>query len=338
MVNLAPPPCLLFARSAVERLLDLDAVIVAIESGFRQLGAGGAGQSGVLGLPLPRGGLHVKAAAFPGGESGRPYLAAKLNVNLPGNPAAHGLPTIQGMLGLFDAETGSPLAVMDSMALTVLRTAAATAVAAKYLAADQVGSSLTIIGCGAQAYAQVAAVHRVRPLSQVSVADREATAGRRLVGELGARLGVPAKFVDDYRVATRESDLIITCTPSTSPILEPGDVRPGTFIAAVGADSERKSEIAPALLASSVVVTDDRAQCALIGDLHHALAAGTMTIDRVAADLAEVVAGTATGRRAAGDVVVFDGTGLPFEDVVAAAIVYERGGLIGATTTIDFAA
>lgn len=338
MVNTAPAPCLLFARSAVERLLDLDATIAAVEAGFRWLGAGGAVSSGVLGLALPAGGLHVKAAVFPVGESGRLYLAAKLNVNLPGNPTANGLPTIQGMVGLFDAETGRPLAVMDSMAITALRTAAATAVAAKYLAAVQAGSSLTIIGCGAQAYAQVAAVHRVRPLGRVWAADQDPGAARRLVEALVARLGVPAEVADDYRVATRASDLIITCTSSTSPFLEPDDVRAGAFIAAVGADSERKSELAPALLAGSVVITDDRRQCALIGDLHHAIAAGAMTLDQVRADLAEIVAGTASGRRAASDVVVFDSTGLPFEDVVAAAAVYQRGGPTGATAAIDFAA
>lgn len=173
MVNSASVPCLLFARSAVERLLDLETTIAAVEAGFRALGAGGAGSSAVLGLHLPGGGLHVKAAVFPGGQSGRLYLAAKLNVNLPGNPKERGLPTIQGVVGLFDAVSGSPLALMDSMAITVLRTAAATAVAAKYLARDQADSTLTVIGCGAQAYAQVAAVHRVRPLRRIWAHDQD---------------------------------------------------------------------------------------------------------------------------------------------------------------------
>jgi alanine dehydrogenase len=337
VVNSASVPCLLFARSAVERLLDLDATIAAVETGFRGLGAGEAISSGVLGLQLPGGGLHVKAAVFPGSQSGRLYLAAKLNVNLPGNPGERGLPTIQGVVGLFDAVSGRPLALMDSMAITVLRTAAATAVAAKYLASSRPGPSLTIIGCGAQAFAQVAAVHRVRPLGMVWAVDRDPAAARRLASALGARLAIPADVAEDHGAATRRSELIVTCTPSTTPFLAAEDVPPGAFVAAVGADSERKSELAPALLAAAVVVTDDRHQCALIGDLHHAMEAGAMTVDQVRADLADIVAGTAIGRRAEGEVVVFDSTGLPFEDVVAAAAVYERGGLAAATATIDFA-
>ncbi|MFN0180047.1 MAG: ornithine cyclodeaminase family protein [Gemmatimonadales bacterium] len=337
MVNSGSVPCLLFARSAVERLLDLDTTIAAVETGFRMIGGGGAVKSGVLGLHLPGGGLHVKAAVFPGGESGRLYLAAKLNVNLPGNPEQRGLPTIQGVVVLFDAVSGRPLALMDSMAITVLRTAAATAVAAKYLASDRPGLSLTVIGCGAQAFAQVAAVHRVRPLGRVWAVDRDPAAARRLAGALGDRLAIPTDVAEDHREATRQSEFVVTCTPSTTPFLTAEDVQPGAFIAAVGADNERKSELAPALLAASVVVTDDRRQCALIGDLHHAMDAGVMTLDRVRADLAEIVAGTAIGRRGTNEVVVFDSTGLPFEDVVAAAAVYERGGLADATATIDFA-
>lgn len=331
MVNKAP--CLLFGRAAVERLLDLDSVIAAVEAGFGRLAA--APNSGVLGLSLPGGGLHVKTAVFEAGQPARSYLAAKLNVNLPGNPDRHGLPTIQGLVALLDVETGVPLAVIDSMTVTVIRTAAATAVAAKHLALPG-ATRLTIIGCGAQAFHQVVAIHRVRALSWIRTIDPNRSAAVRLAARLVEALGVDASPAEAF-TGVSESDIVVTCTPATVPVLSDGDLRPGTFVAAVGADSERKSEIAPALMARAVVVTDDRRQCAAIGDLHHAIAAGVLTMGAVRADLGEVVSGAKRGREAEDEIVVFDSTGLPFQDVVTAALVWERGLAQGVGTPFDFA-
>ena len=118
------------------------------------------------------------------------------------------------------------------------------------------------------------------------------------------------------------ADVVITCTPSRAPFLD--RVAPGTFVAAVGADSEEKSEIAPALLAASKVVTDVTEQCATIGDLHHAIAARAMTRGGVYAELGEIVAGRKPGRERDDEVIVFDSTGMALQDVAAASIVYDR--------------
>jgi ornithine cyclodeaminase/alanine dehydrogenase-like protein (mu-crystallin family) len=115
-------------------LLTLEECIDAVEDAFRRHATGEAGAPGVLGIQVEDGSFHIKCAAL---ALERPYFAAKLNANFPQNGARHGLPTIQGVVALCDASNGSPLAVMDSMALTALRTAAATAVAAKYLAPER---------------------------------------------------------------------------------------------------------------------------------------------------------------------------------------------------------
>jgi ornithine cyclodeaminase/alanine dehydrogenase-like protein (mu-crystallin family) len=128
----------------------------------------------------------------------------------------------------------------------------------------------------------------------------------------------------DLTDAARESDVIVTCTPSRAPILGPGDVRAGTFIAAVGADHPEKHEIAPALMAASRIVVDILEQAATMGDLHHALAAGVLTRSDVHAELGEVVAGRKPGRRSPQETIVFDSTGMALQDVAAAAAVYER--------------
>jgi alanine dehydrogenase len=130
--------------------------------------------------------------------------------------------------------------------------------------------------------------------------------------------------VRDLAAATRRSDVVVTCTTARRWILGRGDLPPGAFVAAVGADYPEKQEIEPALLAESTVVVDIVEQCERMGDLHHAIAAGLMTRDDVAADLAAVVSGRKPGRRSADEVVIFDSTGTALQDVAAAAIAYER--------------
>ena len=129
--------------------------------------------------------------------------------------------------------------------------------------------------------------------------------------------------MDDLRTAARVSDIVVTCTSSTAPLLFVGDLSPGAFVAAIGADSEDKQELDAALLCTTTVVTDVTEQCATIGDLHHAIAAGAMSLDRVHAELGEIVAGRKAGRSSAEEIIVFDSTGMALQDVAAAAAVYE---------------
>ena len=119
---------LVLTRRDVQELLGLDDCIAAVESAFRLHAEGRSLGPGVLGVPARDGGFHIKAAGL---ELGRRYFAAKTNANFPDNPRRHGLPAIQGGIVLCDADDGRPLAVMDSIEVTVRRTAAATAVAAK---------------------------------------------------------------------------------------------------------------------------------------------------------------------------------------------------------------
>jgi len=142
--------------------------------------------------------------------------------------------------------------------------------------------------------------------------------------------------VTDLAQAVSWSDVCVTCTPSRAPLVRPEDVRPGTFIAAVGADSPEKQELEPAVLASAKVVVDVLEQCAAIGELHHALSAGLMQRGGVHAELAEVVSGSKPGRTSDQEVVVFDSTGTALQDVAAAVAVHEKAVRSGIGETIDF--
>ena len=316
-----PPPTLILTRADVRELLDMDACIDAVEAAFRAHAEGATLPSGVLGTHAPDGGFHVKTAGLTRG--GRAYYAAKINANFPGNPARHGLPTIQGVVTLHDARDGRLLALLDSIEITTLRTAAATAVAAKHLAQPD-ASVVTVLGCGNQGRSQLRALSRVRSVVRVFAWDGDPRAAQTYAAEMTRELGCDVLARGDYREVLAQSDVIVTCTPSRQPLLAAADVPPGSLVAAVGADSEDKQELAPDLMARGTVVVDVLEQCARIGDLHHALAAGVMRREDVHAELAEVVSGRRPGRRAADEVTIFDSTGTALEDVAAAALVYER--------------
>ena len=328
----AAPRVVMLERSRIARLVDLDDCIRVVEQAFKLRGEGRAGPPAALGIHAEAGVFHVKAALL---DLGRPYFTAKANANFPGNPSA-GLPTIQGVILLSDGRDGRALAVMDSTEITMLRTAAATAVAARYLARED-SSVVTICGCGVQGRAHLRALRRVLPIERVFAYDRDSCRSDRFANDLSGELGVEVLVASGLAAAARESDVCVTCTTSTEYLLERQDVRPGTFIGAVGADHAEKREIHPDLVAASTVVVDDLEQCAAIGDLHHALEAGTMTRSLVHADLAAVVASRAPGRRSREEITLFDSTGIALEDAAVAALVFERAQAEGGCLSFQLA-
>jgi ornithine cyclodeaminase/alanine dehydrogenase-like protein (mu-crystallin family) len=325
---------LLLRRSDVEDLLSLHDCIDAVDEIFRLQGQGKIPAPGILGVRAPDGGLHVKAGLLPGDRN---YLVAKLNANFPGNNAHFGLPTIQGVIAVFDAENGVPLAILDSIDITLKRTAAASAVAAKYLARKD-SSVATICGCGQQGRAQLRAVLLILPLTKIYAFDLDEPAAIDYRNELSPELKIDIEPVRNLAGAIQKSDVCITCTTATEFFVCREDVRPGTFIAAVGADNEDKQEIDSALIASAKVVADSLEQSCAIGDVHHAIAHGLMRKEGVYAELCEIVAGQKIGRVADDEIIVFDSTGIAIEDAVAAAAVYERALADGIGTDFDFAA
>jgi alanine dehydrogenase len=175
-------------------------------------------------------------------------------------------------------------------------------------------------------------------LQQVFVFDTKHEQAERLAQELTDTLKIPATRTRDLDVAVRQSDVCVTCTPSRQPVLGPDHIRPGTFIAAVGADSPLKQELHPALMAKSKIVTDITEQSAVMGDLHHALDAGTVILSDVHAQLGEIVSGQKNGRESAEEIIVFDSTGMALQDVAAAALLYEKAQQASAGLHISLAA
>jgi ornithine cyclodeaminase/alanine dehydrogenase-like protein (mu-crystallin family) len=325
---------LILSRSDIERHLPPHACIAAVEDAFRRHALGEVPDPAVLGFHAGDGGFHVKAGLL---TLDRPWFAAKVNANFPQNGVRHGLPTIQGIVILSDASNGKPLALMDSMALTALRTAAATAVAARHLARERCDLAL-VCGCGAQAREQVRALLQVRSPEHIQVHDVDGGKASAFALALQGELRTRVTAVTDLAAAVAASDIVVTCTTASRYFITREMVRPGTFVAGVGADNEHKQELEPDLLAHATVVTDLTDQCGAIGDLHHAIVAGAMSASDVHAQLGEVVAGMKPGRRNDDEITVFDSTGTALQDVAAAAAAYARACEAGQSTRFAFAA
>ena len=329
-----PPDVLIITRRDIMRVMTPSDYLEAVDQAFRAAAIGRASSPQPMHLPMKRGGFHAKGASI---SLDRDYVAVKVNGNFPGNPAELGLPTIQGAIILADGSDGVLLAILDSIEVTLRRTAAASALAARLLALPD-SRTLLVCGCGEQGRAHVMALREVLPLQRCLLWDRSPRAAEALAGELAGSLGIDVVAVSELAAAALSADVIATCTTAREPFLDADMVQPGTFIAAVGADSPDKNEITPQLMAQAKVVADVVQQCAVMGDLHHAIEAGRMTVVDVHAELGQVLIGARSGRRSTDEIIIFDSTGTGLQDVPAAALIYERCGASGAAQSIALAA
>ena len=313
---------LILTRPDLLSLVTLVDCLPVIENVFRAYGDGTMAPPSSMGVHGRDGTFHVKAAI---GD----VFAMKINANFPANPARHHLPTIQGVIVLMDTTRGTPLAIMDSALITTLRTAAATAVAAKYLSRAG-ATTVTIIGCGVQGRASLDALRLVRRITKVYAVDADPVASERFARDTGA-------VMSSLEAAVADSDIVVTCTPAHAPILDRQHLHDGVFIAGVGADNPQKHELTPALLRDAKVVVDILDQAATMGDLHHALTAGVMTRDDVHGELADVICGRAEGRTSDAGMFVFDSTGTALQDVAVASLALARATERGAGLAVEFA-
>lgn len=311
---------LLLKQQDVASLLTIDECMGAVAKVFCLNAKGEQPPPKVLGLHSEKGGLHIKAGIS---GYGRNYFVAKLNANFSDNPKLHSLPVIQGVLVVCDAVDGRLLALMDSIEITIIRTGAATGVAANYLSLPN-ATVATICGCGNQGRISLKALMKIRKLKKVFAYDIDKEQTNKFMLEFRNTVQIIPVERKDLSTALQQSQIIITCTPSKEPFVRLNDVLPGTFIAAVGADNESKSELFPELVVSSKLVTDMTEQCVSIGELHHALESKMMMPFEVHAELGEIIAQKKQGRESDEEIIIFDSTGTALQDVAAAAIVYEK--------------
>jgi ornithine cyclodeaminase/alanine dehydrogenase-like protein (mu-crystallin family) len=281
------------------------AAIAAVHAAYEALHRGAIAPPVSSGTTAQAGTFHVKTCVASAAYA--PIFVAKVNSNFPGNHACEGLPTIQGIVAVFETGSGRLRALIDSPAVTQLRTAATTAVAIARLAREGAATA-TLVGCGALGRFHLEALAECG-LSRVRLVDRAAARARELAAWGRTRLALECSASEDLREAALGADVVVTCTTSRTPLLDSGNVRRGTLVAAVGADNPAKSEIAPSLLGQARIVADDVAQCRKGGDLRNAASQ-----DCIAGELVDAIAGR-VGRCGADEVVVFDSTGQAVGDL-----------------------
>lgn len=306
-------------RQCIE--LDLDAV-ACIEHCFRLLATTDVVMPPILRLDIAKnnGEVDVKTAYLPGMDS----FAIKISPGFFDNPKL-GLPSVSGMMVLLSAKTGMLEALLlDNGYLTDVRTAAAGAVASKWLARADAARA-TIIGAGVQARLQLKALTLVRSISGATIWARDPAKAEQCAAQSSAELGIPVTARASLERSVAEADIIVTTTPSPQPLLEADMLRPGQHITAMGSDAEHKNELTPAVLAKADLYTCDRlSQVRVLGELHHAITAGVCTQTDEFPELGQIIARQHSGRTDAAQITICDLTGTGAQDTAIATLARQR--------------
>jgi ectoine utilization protein EutC len=313
---------LLVKEPDLRRSIGMAEAISTVEDGFTRLAAGEVNLPPVLSLDMPevRGEVHIKGAHITGQKS----LAIKVATGFYDN-ALVGLPSGAGLMMVFSAQTGFLQALLfDNAYLTDLRTGAAGAVAAKYLAKEDV-ATVGVVGTGMQGRFQIMALSEVREFQKLLAFDLDQTRLDSYVKEMPDSVGVECLATEDVESVVRQSDVLVTCTPSTEPLVRAEWLRPGMHITAMGADAPYKQELESQVLAKAdLVVCDHKGQCAERGELHHGLEDGTVSEDREIVELGDLTAGRHPRRTDDSQITVCDLTGVGVQDAAIATLAYER--------------
>ncbi len=319
---------LVLTRSVTQGLLQLEDCVVAVEDAFSLHGSGQSLTAKRYHVTAGTGGFHVTSGGLP------TLLSVKVNGHFP--PNKPGQPRrLSGAILLSDGSTGEPIALIDSLVVTLMRTAAVTAVAVRHLAVADARTAL-IVGAGRQVRGQIDALRFALSLERLTIFDRHRERSAA-AAEYARSVGVDARSTEDVSAASRESSVIVTVTPARTPVLSAGDVSPGTLVVAIGADGPGKQELDPRILAGARVVVDVLEQAATAGELARAIEQGVLTTSDVYAELGEIVAGRKRGRSAPDETFVFDSTGTGFQDAAAAAIVLEAARRLGLGMEVELA-
>ena len=301
---------------------DLRAVITpqvavdTIREAFRADGEGRAHVPAVINLDVPahRGEFHVKTALI----DGVPHVAVKVASGFYDNPE-QGLPSGSGLMAVFDAATGMPVALLlDNGFLTDIRTGAAGAIAADVLA-PAAFTAVGVIGSGVQARHQVRCLRTLRSFTRIVAWSPNPAHLDAYIGEMRGE-GYDVTSAPTPEAVCRAADVIITATPARQPLVRAEWLRPGHHVTALGSDSPGKQELEAGCLArADLVVVDRLTQCVSFGELRHAIDAHLLRADQVHAELGEIVAGVKQGRTSPSQITIADLTGVGFQDTAIAS-------------------
>ena len=315
-------PIMVLSEGEIRNCVSLDIeALVEVEKGFTALAKGEVTLPPILRIDVTEnhGEVDVKTAYIHGLDS----FAIKMAAGFHDNPKL-GYPTGSGMMILLSAKTGHPLAILlDNGYLTDVRTGIAGAIAAKYLAPKEVKVA-GVIGSGAQARFQIRALNLARKFSRLMVfgiLDKEVD---QYVKEMSLELGVDVIKAKDAETVVRESQIVVTTTPSKEPYLRAEWLHPGLHITCMGSDSGDKQEVfSDVFEKADRIVCDKKTQVFRLGELHHALKAGVILEDEVI-ELGELTSGSVSGRETEDEITICDLTGVGVQDTQIARLAYRK--------------
>lgn len=311
------PDILVLTESDLRDAVTLDVSAVdLVADAFAKLSGGGVVMPPILRMDMEdkHGEVDVKTAYVPGLAG----FAIKASPGFFDNPKK-GLPTTSGLMIVMDSDTGVVKAILlDNGYLTDVRTAAAGAVAARSLSNPD-ATRAAVIGTGVQARLQMQALKLVRPIERISVWGRDPEKAAACAKDVQRLTGAQTTVSNSIASALRESQIVVTTTPSRTPLIDIDMLHPGLHITAMGSDAEHKNELAPAVIAEAdLFVCDKHEQSARLGELHHAVGAGSVPEDMPVVELGAVVSGTHSGRSSPDDVTICDLTGTGVQDTAIA--------------------
>jgi len=313
---------LILSEETVKKTLSLEEVTDAVESAFRMKGLGHAQMppKQYLFLNKYNGDLRTMPAYLEEND----VVAVKVVNSHPKNRKKYGLPTVMATIILVDPRTGAPKAIMGGTWITALRTGAAGAIAAKYLANPN-PKTIGIVGAGTQARTQLMGLLLFFKIEEVRVWDRAEKAALKYAEEMKMKYNQTSIYPDkSIKNAVQGADIIVTATPSRKPLVSVEWVDEGTHINCIGADAPGKQELDPAILVKSKIVVDDWGQSCHGGEINVPLAKGIIDKKDVWGDICEIVAGLKPGRTSPNEITVFTSTGLAIQDAATANVVYQK--------------
>lgn len=277
------------------------------------------------------GDVDIKSGFVKGLDS----FAVKIGSGFFDNPQL-GLPSSSAMMVLLSAKTGVCQAVLlDNGYLTDVRTGLAGAVATKLLAPETV-NTVGVIGTGAQARYQIKSLGLVRDFQRLLVVGRTSERTSAYIDEMRNALGIDVFAVESIEQLVRESQIVVSTTPSREALIETQWLHPGLHITAMGSDLAGKQELAADVLGSvDLLVCDRKSQCFAMGELRHGLDAGSITEESEIYELGELTSGRVAGRRSPEDITVCDLTGTGVQDTAIALVAYRKAIQAGLGSKID---
>jgi ornithine cyclodeaminase/alanine dehydrogenase len=325
---------LLLNKEEVGSLIDLDAILAAVEEGYRSFNRGLVVQPDIMDLSLP--GTHEGVDFKAGLDMGSGYITLKASSGGYDNNPKLGLPTGMNTVMLFEAKTCALKCIMDGTFITGCRTGAAGAISVKYLARAD-AEKLCVIGAGNQARRQLDAIMRVRKVTEVRAWDALPEFLDKYVKEMSAKTGLKIRKCETAEEAVRDADIVVTTTRGRSgPIVKKEWLQPGTHIAAIGADALDKQELDADVYDGAKVVCDSINLCVKRGETRNAVKAGIIRPEDIHAEIGEILLGKKPGRENPSEVTIFDTVGMAIQDIVTVAMLYKGALEKGLGTRYEF--